>query len=339
MDPPYTVSHNNNGFVKYNEKLFHDKDQQRLAQLVRDLRELGATYLLTNAAHASIADIFALVGTPPLETSRMSRVGGRGAPRAIQRVHLYQSGVPVTSFNIDDLVVPPGSLRGERTKRRSDYVAETVPHQMVDAYVDAGWEEVRRNKTSTRMRRKKRSDVAFEDSIWTLFADLGFTVLNRGRDFVMSYGEGAKSRKQLDVFAADDETVLLVECKAATGEPRQGSFKSDIEALGGIRPGLIKTSRTAFPNHKVKVIFATSRYLVSSSDAERMRNAELEHFDEETVDTTRNSPTSWRGCTLPTPGEALCWNQRYLGYRTLFLRSKAGWEAIATTPFRSNLSC
>ena len=58
LDPPYTVSHNKNGFIKYNQQLFSLDDQKRLRDLVDALNQKGAYYILTNAAHATIAEIF-----------------------------------------------------------------------------------------------------------------------------------------------------------------------------------------------------------------------------------------------------------------------------------------
>jgi len=80
LDPPYTVSHNDNGFLRYNQKLFSFEDQKRLRDLVRHLDDCGAHYVLTNAAHDSIAELFD-VGNRRLELERISRVGGRHAPR------------------------------------------------------------------------------------------------------------------------------------------------------------------------------------------------------------------------------------------------------------------
>lgn len=58
LDPPYTVKHNSNGFVKYNELLFSWNDQERLKVAVDAAAERGAFFLMTNADHASIKELY-----------------------------------------------------------------------------------------------------------------------------------------------------------------------------------------------------------------------------------------------------------------------------------------
>ena len=48
-DPPYTVKHNMNNFVKYNESLFSWEDQQRLAAALTAASERGVMVMLSNA--------------------------------------------------------------------------------------------------------------------------------------------------------------------------------------------------------------------------------------------------------------------------------------------------
>ncbi|UQI40951.1 DNA adenine methylase [Vreelandella venusta] len=60
VDPPYTVKHNLNGFVKYNEKLFSWDDQVRLKESILRAANRGAKVLLTNANHESILDLYKL---------------------------------------------------------------------------------------------------------------------------------------------------------------------------------------------------------------------------------------------------------------------------------------
>jgi DNA adenine methylase len=80
IDPPYTVSHNNNGFIKYNKSLFSLDDQYRLARFIGKIREKEANYILTNAAHFKIKEIFD-VGDRHVEVSRASLIGGKKAQR------------------------------------------------------------------------------------------------------------------------------------------------------------------------------------------------------------------------------------------------------------------
>lgn len=57
-DPPYTVKHNFNGFVKYNEKIFQWNDQVRLSECLIRARARGCLILLTNANHPSVVKLY-----------------------------------------------------------------------------------------------------------------------------------------------------------------------------------------------------------------------------------------------------------------------------------------
>ncbi|AGA77676.1 DNA adenine methylase [Echinicola vietnamensis] len=80
LDPPYTVAHGNNGFVKYNQKIFSWQDQERLKEFLEEIVKKEAYFILTNAAHESISNLFNDV-TKPHEINRYSVVGGVGAER------------------------------------------------------------------------------------------------------------------------------------------------------------------------------------------------------------------------------------------------------------------
>lgn len=89
LDPPYTVSHNENGFIKYNQKLFSLDDQYRLKSFVDILDDRGAYYILTNAAHETILDIFDQGEVSKYELSRASLVGGKNASRGKVKEYVF----------------------------------------------------------------------------------------------------------------------------------------------------------------------------------------------------------------------------------------------------------
>jgi len=57
-DPTYTVAHDNNGFIRYNERNFSWSDQERLAEAAFRAAGRGATVIVTNAHHASIKRLY-----------------------------------------------------------------------------------------------------------------------------------------------------------------------------------------------------------------------------------------------------------------------------------------
>nr|WP_305038056.1 Dam family site-specific DNA-(adenine-N6)-methyltransferase [Neorhizobium galegae] len=62
VDPPYTVQHNFNGFLKYNENIFSWSDQVRLRDAVIFAASKGARVVVSNAAHSSVIDLYAGIG-------------------------------------------------------------------------------------------------------------------------------------------------------------------------------------------------------------------------------------------------------------------------------------
>lgn len=58
IDPPYTIKHNENGFVKYNETLFTWDDQVSLKNAVDKATERGAHVMVLNADHPSITKLY-----------------------------------------------------------------------------------------------------------------------------------------------------------------------------------------------------------------------------------------------------------------------------------------
>jgi DNA adenine methylase len=81
VDPPYTVKHDNNGFVKYNEQIFSWKDQERLRQAVFEAADRGASVIVTNANHTSVIELYNGLGRSSV-VDRASVISGKVGGRS-----------------------------------------------------------------------------------------------------------------------------------------------------------------------------------------------------------------------------------------------------------------
>jgi DNA adenine methylase len=88
LDPPYVVSHNSNGFIKYNQKLFSLDDQYRLSSLIDFIKSKGAYYIMTNAAHHKILEIFDKKDKI-VALERANLIGGLKARRGQTREYVF----------------------------------------------------------------------------------------------------------------------------------------------------------------------------------------------------------------------------------------------------------
>lgn len=82
VDPPYTVRHNFNGFIKYNEHLFAWEDQIRLHDSLVRASKRGAKFLMTNAFHDSVRSLYNK-DFKMFSAERASVISGTNAGRGI----------------------------------------------------------------------------------------------------------------------------------------------------------------------------------------------------------------------------------------------------------------
>jgi len=86
-DPTYTVAHDNNGFVRYNERNFSWSDQARLTTQARLAARRGAAVIISNAHHDAIRELYGDVRVTVLD--RISRVSASPKGRVPVAEYLF----------------------------------------------------------------------------------------------------------------------------------------------------------------------------------------------------------------------------------------------------------
>jgi|RhiMetdeSRZDD1v2_1073273.scaffolds.fasta_scaffold55317_6 DNA adenine methylase len=84
-DPTYTVAHENNGFIRYNELNFSWSDQKRLASAARRVIKRGSTVIISNACHDEIRELY----WPYKPTKRVRNSLISPEPHFRRQVHEY----------------------------------------------------------------------------------------------------------------------------------------------------------------------------------------------------------------------------------------------------------
>lgn len=185
-----------------------------------------------------------------------------------------------------DKIVSGKELSSAKVRRSKTYILRKERRSSLRELEDEGWEFYKDYKDPkfVGVKKAKPVDEQFEDKVWLLFAKMGFTHMNSDRSFEMSYDyQNPDFTQQIDVFAADDESVIIVECKAAE-TLKDGVFKKGIEALHGQMDGLIKEAKKQFRGRKVKFIWATKNYILSKADQQKLKEWGIVHFSDAVVD-------------------------------------------------------
>ena len=93
-DPPYAVANNQNSFIKYNEKLFSWKDQERLLNALIKARDRGAIVISTNAIYSELRRKYIQNGFYTQAVNRFSSISGNATGRGT-KAELLISSFPI----------------------------------------------------------------------------------------------------------------------------------------------------------------------------------------------------------------------------------------------------
>jgi DNA sulfur modification protein DndB len=180
-------------------------------------------------------------------------------------------------------IVTGDDLQSELRHRRSIDEYKTVTGANKKAIADKvaleepeGWRVVRKNAKSTRLAKPKAADEQLEDEVWSILAQMGFKEMSKGRKFLIAVADGLPPR-QIDVFAKDDETAIIVEC-TRRDEPGKKPMAALIEKIKAIRDDLHKSIRAHYGSQsklKVKFAIATKNIQWSDVDLEKCAEAQI----------------------------------------------------------------
>jgi DNA sulfur modification protein DndB len=172
--------------------------------------------------------------------------------------------------------------------KNSEYQTRNVEHNLVEPMLEEGWEEYGSPlKTKTKLRKLKSHDVCFEDDVWCQLYKLGYRHLNLSNDFKLPYGKGAGEKKQIDIIAINEDSILLVECKSSKKPAKAPSYKTEFEGLQRRLAGFSKTLEQLFgKGRKVKYIFATRNLRLNrdSADIKRLLDTGSFFYNDNTHD-------------------------------------------------------
>lgn len=174
-------------------------------------------------------------------------------------------------------------LNEENRRRKKAHDEKSVHTADVALEETKGWTVQRAGKRSTRLKRPKSHDVLLEDRIWCLLRAMGYEVMNAS-NFKIRFqrSDGTVGRKQVDVYAEDSETVLIVECKSREERGRK-SLQKDLHETIALQPFFRSAIASRFKNRpkpKLVWIYATSNILWSTPDVERAEASDIKIITE-----------------------------------------------------------
>ncbi len=172
---------------------------------------------------------------------------------------------------LNPLVEGIDALRAAYRRRRDEYDYLKIPASDQKKYQEADWLLHKELQSHSWVKKIKSADQILQDRIWRLLYRMGYPVLN-GPHFRITYkkSDGVSGSKIVDVFAKDDETVVMVECRARDARGRK-TLQKDLIETASLQKAFSRSIRSHFGrqfNPRIIWIYATHNIIWSEADVE-----------------------------------------------------------------------
>ncbi len=154
-------------------------------------------------------------------------------------------------------------LKRTAYRRKKGNIEKSVQHGQVETCERNSWRVVRRSKTKTRLRKPKTPDVLFEDRVWMIFYNLGFSWMNKDRNFKLKFNGYTK---QIDILAKDENNIFVVECKSSESDESINA-RSALEEFVGKQEDIQKTLQSEWGHRCGRINFVV---VISSEDKRKL---------------------------------------------------------------------
>jgi DNA sulfur modification protein DndB len=187
-----------------------------------------------------------------------------------------------------NITVQESDRTTEYRKRKKLHDEKLVTPGAVADYAPQGWIAAKPTKNGVRLRKQRTEAEILENRLWCCLYRLGYSELNVGRNFKIQTADGVQ--KQIDVFAKDDETVVVAECKTAE-EHKKKPLQKDLGELHANKRSISTEIRRHYGRDfkpKIIWIFVTDNIALTQADLARAKeyridiltDRELTYFEE-----------------------------------------------------------
>lgn len=163
-------------------------------------------------------------------------------------------------------------LSSEYRKRKNNNEVRSVRPADVSAEESKGWLVQRAGKRAVQLKRPKKHEKILEDRVWCLLYSMGYRTLNAGNfRIAFTRSDASIGKKEIDVYAEDQETVLVIECKSRKDRGRR-SLQKDIQETISLQQYFRDSINKRFggtAKPKILWLYATNNILWSTPDIER----------------------------------------------------------------------